>query len=197
MQGTPSSNYTQETIRKLITDWQQPNGCRFSLTNITDSGQAQTLLESGAADIAITHKPPHTAKLSYQKMYESEAWLVMQENDVLAEQETVDFNKDLRNRMLLFPSRETLKEVAPTIISQGGSCAFVESDRILLNQSLFCDNSLVIFPEQSLNNFLQPGLTARKLIHFPVTNGIYIIYRSHDPEIELAVNFIKKFLFPK
>ncbi len=187
--------YMPETIRQLITAWQQPDGCRFSLTNITDSGQAQTLLESGDADIAITHKPPHTAKLSYQKIYESEAWLVMQENDVLAEREIVDFTKDLRNRMLLFPSKETLKEVAPIIISQGGSCAFVESDRILLSQSLFCDNSLVVFPEQSLNNFLQPGLTARRLIHFPVINGIYIIYRSHDPEIEQAVDFIKTFFF--
>lgn len=184
-----------DTIRRMITAWQQPDGYRFSLTNITDSGQAQTLLENDNADIAITHKPPHTAKLSYQKMYESEAWLIMQENDILAQLETVDFTKDLRNRLLLFPSKETLKEMAPIIISQGGSCTFVESDRILLSQSLFFDNSLVIFPEQSLDNFLQPGLTARKLTHFPVTNGIYIIYRNNDPEIKQAVDYIKKFFF--
>lgn len=183
-----------EQIRKYVSYEHPELGYRFSIVNITDSGYCQTLLENGVVDIGITHKPPHTARLFWEKIYDSESYLIVPESDALSSREAVDFEKDLTGKTLLFVSRETMQEVEPIIRAQGGFCKFVESDRVLLQQSLMIGRGGIVVPEQAIDDFAQQGLTAKKLIHFPVVSGAYIIFRENTEEIWEVVETLRSFV---
>lgn len=183
-----------EVIRRYVTYEHPVLGYRFSIINITDSGSCQSLLENGTVDIAITHKPPHTARLFWKKVYDSEAYLILRVDDTLACKDVIDFENDLGGKTLLFLSKETMQEVQPMVHAQGGFCKFVESDRVLLQQSLMTDQGCIVVPSASLNSFLQEGLTAKRLLHFPVVNGSYIIYKEDTPELRQVVDTVRSFI---
>lgn len=183
-----------EQIRKYVSYEHPALGYRFSIVNITDSGYCQTLLENDMADIGITHKPPHTARLFWEKLYDSEAYLILPESDSLSCRDVIDFEKDLTGKTLLFVSRETMQEVEPIIHAQGGFCKFVESDRVLLQQNLVMGRGGIVVPENSIGDFIQMGLIAKKLLHFPVVNGSYIIFRENTKEIREVVKTLRSFM---
>lgn len=185
---------SSDAIRRYVTYKHPTLGYRFSIVNITDSGSCQSLLENGTVDIAITHKPPHTARLFWKKVYDSEAYLILRENDALAKKDVIDFETELAGKNILFLSKETMQEVKPMIQAQGGFCQFVESDRVLLQQNLMTDQGCIVVPGASLDSFLQDGLTAKKLLHFPVVNGSYIIYKEDTPELRQVVDTVRSFI---
>jgi len=181
--------YTAEQIRAFKEFYKTPGGCRIQLLYITDSGHCQSLLEEGKADIALTHKPANTARLHSRKLSDSEAYLIMRRDNPLAQRESIDFLKDMRGQNLLFVSMETLREVEPLLSAQGAFCSFLDSDRVLVRQTILLDRSVMVVPGPCRENFLDEAFTARRLVNFPVVNGSYFLYERETPGILGFINY--------
>jgi len=188
--------YTAEQIQSFKEFYKIPGGCRIQILNVTDAGRCQTLLEEGRADMALTHKPANTARLQSLKFADAKACLLMRKDDPLSERERIDFTSDLKGRNCIFVSMETLREVEPLLTAQGALGSFLDSDRILVQQSLSLDGSLMVIPDPCLKNFLAEELTARELVNFPVVNGSYFLYERETPEILCFCRYLRGEISP-
>jgi len=182
---------TAEEIR-YIKDFQlQEGGCQVRLVNITDSNRCPILLEEGEVDLAITHKPPNSARFHCKKLGDEETWLIMgRDNPLACGAGDIDFLKEMGGQNVLFVSMETLREVEPILQEQGSVCTYLESDRVLLEQSIKSDGGVFSIPAHSRHNFMDGDMLARRLKNFPVVNGSYFLYERETPEV---LQFIEYF----
>jgi len=181
----------EEEIR-YIKDFQlQEGGCQVRLVNITDSNRCPILLEEGEVDLAITHKPPNSARFHCKKLGDEETWLIMgRDNPLACGAGDIDFLKEMGGQNVLFVSMETLREVEPILQEQGSVCTYLESDRVLLEQSIKSDGGVFSIPAHSRHNFMDGDMLARRLKNFPVVNGSYFLYERETPEV---LQFIEYF----
>lgn len=185
--------FTAEQIQQFLNFQNEPRGAVIELYNIADSGQCQSMLEEGKADLGITHKPPNTARLTWEKLFDADAWLLMRADNRLATQEMVDFGADMGGQSVAFVSLETLREVEPLLLAQGASCIFLSSDRVLLQQSIHLNNNVMLIPSHSISNFLSKDMLAKKVLNFPVTNGRYLIYEKKSlPQLQAFMQYYRQ-----
>ncbi len=184
--------YTGESLRWMKDLVRRLTGRAPVLVNMLNSRESRALLESRRADLVITHQPPEGSALRWEKLLDDDAYAIMRADDPLAARECLDFTADFRGRSLIFPSEETMREVRGILADQDADFHVISSDRVLLKESILADRSIMIIPGSSIRNFLSEGMVTRPVTEFPVTNGIYIIYRESDDTVRAFIDGMKE-----
>ena len=85
-----------------------------------------------------------------------------------------------------------MHDVEKILSSERAEFNLISSNRVLLRETILADRAIRIIPGSSIGNFLSEGMCTRLVTNFPVTNGIYVIFREHRKAVSAFIRAFRE-----
>lgn len=167
-------------------------------TRDVDFDAGWDLLQKGALDFALSMVPPASYEFCQISFSTGDAVAVlMSEDNPLARQDSVDFDRDLRGRTVLQPSAYCKRLYLPYYRTRGITLKYVDVDRNSMRAIVSSCDDVFVAMAPTARGLLADGLTIRPLANNPLSPhdlDSCILFRRdiEDPARELLIELCEK-----
>jgi DNA-binding transcriptional LysR family regulator len=187
--GAHLSHRTDADIRYMLDFHNTEPDCHVSIVDVEEHKKSWEMLRSRELDIVISRTHPVGNDLIWKKHMGYRVVLLVNENHRLAQNAFIDFHEDLKGERYFSMSKDTLNELSDLFLQYGIDSEYVTPNRGLIRELLRQNKGVFAVPDITASSFLREGVVAIPFSTFPITAGVYYVYR---PDISaLCKRFLK------
>jgi len=194
--GVHLMHMSDEAIEFMTAFHGSTSDVRVRLWGDEDYTRLFDLLRGNRLDVVMARTHPEGGDLSWTRLMDHVLYLMVNENNPLADRTSLDFLRDLRGCLCFVVSLDTMRELTPYANEAGIALEYMSPSSAALRVALSHDRGVFIAPEISAPVIAGHSIVARRIESFPLCGPSYCVYHPNPPAVvsEYVQYFLRGFL---